>query len=66
MDTISEKVGVKKGMRQTFYSNGVFIRYDELNRIEESIWTIKRMIDEKKEGMVKLPFRLGSPKGLHV
>ncbi len=66
VDTISEKVGVKKGMRQTFYSNGVFIRYDELNRIEESIWTIKRMIDEKKEGMVKLPFRLGSPKGLHV
>ena len=54
------------GMKQNFYPNGVFIKFDELNRIESAILKMKQIIDGKKAGMKRLPFRLGAPKGLYL
>lgn len=51
------------GIRQTFYENGPFIRYSELNRIERAILGMKQMIDGAKAGRSRLAFHLGAPKG---
>lgn len=51
------------GIRQTFYENGPFIRYTELNRIERALLGMKQMIDGAKAGRSRLAFRLGAPKG---
>lgn len=47
------------GESQTFYSNGVFIDYNELNRIENAILSIKTILDNQEAGLRRLPFRLG-------
>lgn len=52
------------GLRQTFYINGVFIQYNELNRIENAILNIKKIIDGIELGRIRIPFRLGMPKGM--
>ena len=49
------------GMRQTFYINGVFIKWDELNRIEGAFLKIREIIEAKKMSLGRIPFRLGSP-----
>ena len=54
------------GYRQTFYSNGPFIQYAELNRIESAILSMKQIIDGIKGGRIRLAFRLGFPKGLKL
>lgn len=54
------------GIRQTFYENGPFIRYTELNRIEGAISGMKGIIDGTKAGKRRLAFRLGGMKGLRV
>ena len=54
------------GFRQTFYSNGPFIGYAELNRIESAIFGMKRIIDGIKAGRIRLAFRLGAQKGLKL
>lgn len=54
------------GIRQTFYENGPFIGYNELNRIEKATVGMKGIIDGTKAGKVRLSFRLGAPKGLKV
>lgn len=54
------------GFRQTFYSNGPFIGFSELNRIESATLEMKRIIDGVKAGRVRLAFRIGAPKGLKL
>lgn len=54
------------GYRQTFYPNGIFIGFSELNRIESAILSMKSTIDGIIAGRRKLPFRLGAPKGIAV
>lgn len=54
------------GIRQTFYENGPFIQYWELNRLERAILGMKRIADGKEAGQVRLSFRLGAPKGLKL
>ncbi len=54
------------GFKQTFYPNGIFIGYAELNRIEGAIRGMKGTIDGIIAGRRRLPFRLGYPKGLAV
>lgn len=54
------------GTRQTFYANGVFIKWDELNRIENAAVKIKRVIDARERSAHRLPFRLGAPRDLQV
>ena len=47
------------GFSQTFYENGVFIQWNELNRIESAILSMKDILDRQKLGLRKLSFRLG-------
>lgn len=54
------------GFKQTFYQNGIFIGYAELNRIEGAILGMKSTIDGIIAGRRRLPFRLGYQKGLAV
>ena len=54
------------GMRQTFYVNGVFIKWDELNRIEDASIKIKKIIEFRKRSANRLPFRLGEPRSLRT
>ena len=48
------------GIMQTFYPNGLFIKYDELNRIENLLFLYKRKLENVGAGVRKLPFRLGA------
>lgn len=54
------------GYKQTFYQNGVFIGFSELNRIERATLQMKQIIDGWEAGLRKLSFRLGFPKGLYL
>lgn len=67
VDTINQHMLTQSfGLRQTFYVNGVFIQYGELNRIEGAILKMKQIVDGKKAGIRRLSFRLGAPKGLRL
>lgn len=52
------------GFSQTFYENGVFIQWHELNRIESAILSMRDILDRQKIGLRKLSFRLGDFKGV--
>lgn len=52
------------GMRQTFYVNGVFIKWDELNRIESMSLKMKKVIEAAEDSRFRLAFRLGLPRSL--
>lgn len=54
------------GYKQTFYNNGVFIGFSELNRIESATLQMKQIIDGWEAGFRRLSFRLGAPKGLYL
>lgn len=50
------------GKTQNFYMNGPFIKYDELNRIENLLLQYKQEIKNQKATRRRLPFRLGTYK----
>lgn len=54
------------GLKKTFYVNGKFIDYAELNRIERATVTLKATIDGWYEAMATLPIRLGARKAFRV
>lgn len=54
------------GTRQKFYVNGVFIKWNELNRIENASMKIKKIIEFRKRSANRLPFRLGSSGALRT
>ena len=54
------------GQPMTFYENGGFITYAELNRIESATVILKSVIDGWYEAMATLPFRLGAKRALRV
>lgn len=67
VDTINKNMmSMDYGYKQTFYQNGIFIGFAELNRIEGAILGMKRTIDGIIAGRRRLPFRCGAPKGLAV
>ncbi len=67
LETINKNVLVQDfGESQTFYPNGVFIQWDELNRIESAILKIRGILDSQKAGLRRLSFRLGDMKGVKV
>lgn len=47
------------GIKKTFYPNGMFIKYDELNRLERACEKIKDILERQSCGLRKIPFRLG-------
>lgn len=52
------------GEFQKFYPNGVFIKWDELNRIESAILSMKTYLDVVSKTVNHLMFRLGTFKGV--
>ncbi len=54
------------GAMQTFYENGAFIKYDELNRIESASLGIKEMLERHKQSLRRIPFVLGRYKEVRV
>lgn len=54
-NTVQEDIGMKK----VYYENGIFINYDELNRIESQTLHIYQRIEDRKPIRHMLPFRLG-------
>lgn len=67
LQTINENMlNASIGSKMTFYANGVFITYTELNRIENATLTLKATIDGWYGAMATLPFRLGGKSALRV
>lgn len=67
LQTINEHMlNLPIGAKLTFYPNGVFIGYAELNRIENASIMLKSTIDGWYEAMAILPFRLGAKNALRV
>lgn len=54
------------GQKQTFYENGVFIQFNELNRIENAMLDMKRWMSEREKTINTLPIRMGSFKGVRI
>lgn len=54
------------GDTKTFYPNGIFITYDEVNRLESAILDMKTAIDNIEKGIRHIPFRLGSYDALRI
>lgn len=67
LETINDNVYTQDlGVTATFYSNGAFIQWDELNRIESGILSIYEMLNRQEAGLPVLSFRLGGMKGVRV
>lgn len=67
LDAINENAYKRDyGMRQTFYENGMFIKYDELNRIESAMVDIYEWIERQEQGQRKVPFVLGRFKEVRI
>ena len=55
------------GVSQVFFENGPFIKWDELNRIENACAVLKEILDRQEAGMTtRLSFRLGNMKGVRA
>lgn len=64
---IAEKsYGDAYGEYQTFYENGVFIDYEELNRIESATLEIYEKLERQSLGIKRLSFTLGQFKGVRI
>lgn len=67
LETINENVFTQDlGVTATFYSNGAFIQWNELNRIESAMLSIYEMLNRQEAGLPVLSFRLGGMKGVRV
>ncbi len=67
LETINESIFTQAlGVRQTFFDNGVFIQYDELNRLESGMLKIYELLNRQKIGQRRLSFRLGNMKGVRI
>ena len=57
---ISDKIIDKDiGAKKTFYENGLFPDYNELNRIESAILMNKNALDNLSAGLRRIPFKFG-------
>lgn len=59
LDRIGEKAKIDVGDSTTFYYNGLFITFEELNRIESASLRIYERLKELEKLRKRLPFRLG-------
>lgn len=65
--TINQNIFTQNyGVAQTFYDNGPFIQWEELNRIESATLSMLEILNRQKAGLRKLSFRLGNMKGVKV
>lgn len=54
------------GVTKTFFPNGAFITYDELNRIESMELDMKTSIDSIEKNIRHIPFRLGGYDAIRI
>lgn len=54
------------GYSQTFFENGPFIKWNELNRIESAIFSMNDILERQKAGLRRLSFRFGAFKGVNI
>lgn len=67
LDIINQSVFMNNyGSLQTFFDNGPFIRWDELNRIESAMLSMYSILDRQEAGLRRIAFRLGNMKGVSV
>lgn len=65
--TLETFLGIEAtGFSKTFYPNGVFIDWQELNRIEKSIEDMAERLVREIACLERLDFRLGNFKGIKV
>lgn len=61
LDVINKNIFTQNyGAMQRFFANGRFIAWDELNRIESAILSMRMLLDGQKAGVRRLSFRLGA------
>lgn len=69
IETINKNILTKDyGISQRFFENGPFIRWDELNRIENACKSMKKILEDQEAARtLRLSFKLGNPlKGVNV
>lgn len=67
LETINQNVFIQNyGTKKTFYENGVFIQWDELNRIEGATLRMKELLERQEAGLKRLPLRLGTFKEVRI
>lgn len=67
LETINNNAYLKDyGTKQTFYDNGAFIAYAELNRIESATLDIYNMLGRQEIGLRRLAFRLGAGREVRI
>lgn len=54
------------GVSQRFFENGVFIQWNELNRLESAILRMRDILDREEAGLRRIPFRLGNFKEVRI
>lgn len=65
LETINKHVFTQDiGKTKTFYDNGQFIKYDELNRLIDGMCTLADMLKNQIKNRRKLEIRLGNMKGV--
>lgn len=64
IETVSQFIQGVTPMKQTFYNNGLFISYTELNRIESIIAKMADDVQGWLDGLMRLPFTVGRDRRL--
>ena len=54
------------GTKQTFSDNGVFIDWNELNRLESATLKIYNLLERQENALPRMAFRLGNGKGVRI
>lgn len=67
LETINQNMFYQNyGQKQRFFENGVFIKWNELNRIESAILRMHDILESQENGIRKIPFRFGMFKEVRV
>lgn len=66
VDILGEALGKDYGIGKTFYENGVFIDWIELNRIESATLDMLKRLDNELSALERLDFRFGNFNGLKI
>ena len=67
LERINQEVYTQEiGSKQVFVSNGVFIDWKELNRIESATLEIYELLNSQKSMLPRMEFRFGNVKGVKV
>lgn len=67
LEIINKNILIRNyGVKKTFYENGQFIKWDELNRIENATLEMRNILDGQEAALERLSFRFGYFKGVKI